>query len=983
MHTLLVRHTSGTDAPAFVVERLGDGKAGPETQVPPPNSIPIDGRPNDTLTGQLRWYLEQFLKYPFPPELDHAERVRTAFRTWGRRAFDALFTPPAARRAYEQAVGDGFEKLTLRVVSDSPAVLGWPWEALEDPEAFRLATQCQVERRLNVVRDPPPARKLPGGQVNVLLVIARPYERDVKYRSIARPLVEMAARQAMPVSVHVLRPPTFDQLRAHLKAHPGYYHILHFDGHGAYRADAPPPDGGNILLQAPEGHLIFENADGKDDPIESSTLSELLREHAVPAVVLNACQSAMVDEQAADPFASVAAALLKAGTRSVAAMAYALYVSGAQRFLPAFYTELFGTGDMAKAGRAGRQEMVRHPGRVCARGTHPLDDWVVPVLYQQESPGFSFGATAEPRAARPTRLPEEVTDDKNPYGFIGRDGPLLELERAMHREPAGILVTGLGGVGKTTLARGFLKWLDDTEGLGTRAFWFSFVGIHNTDYVFNRLGEVILSRADFATLPMSEKVEQLAKACREKRIVIVWDNFESVRGIAGTAVTANLSADDANHLRDFLAKLRGGATKVLITSRSPEEWLGPTNRGKPIGLTGLDGEERWELANKIVRDLGLKVDRSDVAVARLMDLLRGHPLAMRVVLTKLEKQTAKALTDGLGANFQAVRPEARTEEEALVFATLRFATDALPPEWRPLLVPLSLHEEYVQSGLIAVMAKKALPELTEAMIEDGLRALSHAGLLWEIGTSLYEMHPLLTGYLRAIGAKEFHEPNRDRWERAFVNVMGTLADELAPRPLHEQRVPFMVHGANFHTARETAGRKAMHLAFAALAQVLGSYAQNTHRYEAASTLYAELADRCGQIGKEKEQASAYHQLGRVAEERRDFDAAEDWYRKSLEVSERLGDEHGAASTYHQLGRVAVDQQRWEEVWQWFLKALAIYAQYQDNHNSGIVVDGLAWSYREAPPDVRTKLQALGRKVGLPDEFLQKLESPPQDPQPGS
>src|ERR1700754_2420795 len=123
MQTLIVRHVDHSDPPTFVVERLNDGKAGPHTVVPPPNSVPVEGRPNDTLAGQLRWYLEQFLDYPFPPELDHAERVRQAFRTWGRQAFDALFPPPPARRFYEQAIAKGFENLTLRIVSDSPAIL--------------------------------------------------------------------------------------------------------------------------------------------------------------------------------------------------------------------------------------------------------------------------------------------------------------------------------------------------------------------------------------------------------------------------------------------------------------------------------------------------------------------------------------------------------------------------------------------------------------------------------------------------------------------------------------------------------------------------------------------------------------------------------------------------------------------------------------------------------------------------------------------
>jgi len=33
-------------------------------------------------------------------------------------------------------------------------VLGWPWEALRDNLADPLAPTCQIERRLNALRDP-------------------------------------------------------------------------------------------------------------------------------------------------------------------------------------------------------------------------------------------------------------------------------------------------------------------------------------------------------------------------------------------------------------------------------------------------------------------------------------------------------------------------------------------------------------------------------------------------------------------------------------------------------------------------------------------------------------------------------------------------------------------------------------------------------------------------------------------------------------
>ena len=399
--------------------------------------------------------------------------------------------------------------------------------------------------------------------MNILLVVARPYKRDVRYRSIARLLVELIEKHKLPAQVELLRPPTFDQLREHLRRRPGYYHILHFDGHGAYGPNA----GSGRHPGGSEGRLIFEDEDGSFDAVSAEKLNTLLRDYAVPAVVLNACQSAMIDERAQDPFASVATALLRSGVRSVVAMAYSLYVSGGQQFLPEFYRRLFESGSVAEATRAGRCEMLAHPKRVCARGEFALDDWVLPVLYQQAPLDFSFaGEQTRTSAPRSSKVPEEASAARSPHGFIGRDSALLELERAMQRPPPAILVEGLGGVGKTTLARGFLEWLDQTNGLGEGAFWFAFQEISSAEYVFNRMGEALFG-GQFGALAMDQKIEALAKVFTDKRYVIVWDNFEVAKGIPNTAVSANLSEEDRKLLKRFLDKLRGGASKVIITSR--------------------------------------------------------------------------------------------------------------------------------------------------------------------------------------------------------------------------------------------------------------------------------------------------------------------------------------------------------------------------------------------------------------------------------
>ena len=808
MNTLLIRHVESGDPPKFQAICPQDARSTETVAIPSPVGFPVEGRPNSDLMRELRWYLEGFLDYPFPPETEHAERVRDALRRWGVEAFNKLFGDRRGGEIFNDATREGYESLHLLISSDDPQVLGWPWEALHDPQAGQLAQTCQIERRLNTVRKPDKVgQRWPKDQVNILLVTARPYEDDVRYRSISRPLVELIDKQDLPAQVTVLRPPTFENLREHLRERPNHYHIVHFDGHGSY-GQAHAPSGSPHMLQGPEGRLIFEDDQGKPDPITAEQLSVLLRQHHIPAIVLNACQSAMVDQGAKDPFASVAAALLKSGIRSVVAMAYSLYVSGAQEFLPAFYRDLFRTGDVAQAApRAGSGCSSRRTAS--ARGRYPLDDWLVPVVYQQEPFDFSFAKKAKKaKADGGPELPGEARDTENPYGFIGRDGAVLALERAMHRQPAGLLIQGLGGVGKTTLARGFLQWLQATDGLGKGGFWFTFQDIRSAEFVFNRMGEALFG-PQFITAEMGAKLDALAKVFRENRFLIVWDNFEVVRGIPGTPVAATLSGEDQALLKTFLAKLRGGQTKVIITSRSDEEWLETTNRYE-IPLGGLQGEERWDYCEVILRDLGLTIDRKDADLVTLMDLLGGHPLAMRVILPRLAKLKAAALIQALQSNLTALGPSGDPAQDKL-FATLRFAEQSLPDDLRPLLVPLALHERFVDADYLEIMAKQVDPSWTRAPIDRFLGALAVAGLLHDRGQGVFEMHPALTGFLRSTRPPGASGEPGERWSRAFVDLMGRLADHLAPRELHEQRGPFFLHGANFHVALGEAERLGMDL----------------------------------------------------------------------------------------------------------------------------------------------------------------------------
>ena len=180
MATLTIRHVADTDPAQFQVVRLPDGKAADPAEVPSPVDFPVEGRPDSGLLRELRWYLEDFLDYPFPPNTNHADNVLDALDKWGKQAFNDLFDSRTAGGMFDKATKDGYENLRLQIMSDDPKILQWPWEALLDPQAAYLSVTCQIERRLNKVRDPVPIPEdLPKDRGNILLVTARPYENDV------------------------------------------------------------------------------------------------------------------------------------------------------------------------------------------------------------------------------------------------------------------------------------------------------------------------------------------------------------------------------------------------------------------------------------------------------------------------------------------------------------------------------------------------------------------------------------------------------------------------------------------------------------------------------------------------------------------------------------------------------------------------------------------------------------------------------------
>ena len=256
---------------------------------------------------------------------------------------------------------------TLQIeIAGSPAFHALHWEALKDPDLPHPLSLQTIMVRKNLATSPVQATVRPSPTINLLIVTARPSGRqDVGYRTISRPMVEALRQAGIPVQIEILRPGTYEALDKHLRQITtrhgvGYYHVIHFDVHGAvlpYAELQQEPQSNHYVYQPRYGRpdlkpyedekafLFFEEEQGsKADPVEASELAALLISHQIPIAILNACQSG---KQIGASETSLGSRLMQAGVQLVLAMGYSVTVSARCVDDATLYQQLFANRELS------------------------------------------------------------------------------------------------------------------------------------------------------------------------------------------------------------------------------------------------------------------------------------------------------------------------------------------------------------------------------------------------------------------------------------------------------------------------------------------------------------------------------------------------------------------------------------------------------------------------------------------------------------
>ena len=959
--------------------------------------------------GELRWYLEQYLQFPYGAEEYRAGRVEHRMSEWGEALFSQVFpkaeADPDPRGFYQEAVREGLEQCELCVSSEDTDFLNIPWELIRDPAPgrgylapslggmYRQRSGQAIQAPLKISQHEP---------FRILLVIARPLgKKDIPLGTVSRPILDALRPLRARVQLEVLRPPTFEALVKRLADRPGFYHLVHFDGHGVFA-----PSGGGAAMaygaRLGQGHLVFEKDDGTEDIVNSEDLGQALATCKVPLFVLNACQSA--EEGKADAYSSVAAQLVAVGAKGVVAMSYSVYADAASFFMERFYEKLVGGASLAASVAAGRKRLHATPGRLSVVGSLELRDWMVPTLYQQEQ-----GYVPIPQADAVT-IAEGDTDEAvqmqkaeeacpaGRFGFIGRDYDILRIERALRDDQSPwVLLSGMGGIGKTELAFGFARWYAETGGCPGGVFAASFKEKADFGLV---IGSIVGYGTDFSRLSSEAQWEYLIEYLRERPCLLVWDNFETVVGYPQSAEPL-ATEEEQETLSKFVKALRGGKSRVLITTRKQnEDWLGIAP--ELIELGGLTQRDAGLLAREILTTVGRKPEefRDDPQYSELIRLLRGHPRSLEVVLPHLRSRSPKEL-------IEAIQHRVDDLGESLEDASLTYAFHQLSEKAQRHLPFLGVFVSLVGAVVLGHFVTSA-EERQEAYVdvmgesmdakawEDVLDEAAGCGLVRSLGSRVYQLHPTLPPFLRSQLVGMVEEEGLRRLNREFLSYYAGNAASGFESVREGKRASVSTvarEEGNFLRALRLAEMEKEWAAAQYIVQLLGEFygvrgradewialrtrvlrevgrdapptserdradlwlhlvggeaqsALEANRLAAAEADYRRGLDFLVSLKDaevEPQFAVGYHQLGIIEQRRNRLDEAEDWYRKALEIRERLGLERDATSDYHQLGILAEKRAQFDAAEEWYRKALEIRERLglerdaaSDYHQLGII-----------------------------------------------
>lgn len=579
--------------------------------------------------------------------------------------------------------------------------------------------------------------------------------------------------------------------------------------------------------------------------------------------------------------------------------------------------------------------------------------------------------TAKPPAPRtstaaPAQLPADLPT------FAGRRADLKRLETTTETNPTTVavtVVTGMGGVGKTTLA---VHWAHQlTHRFPDGAIYLDLHGFGPADAVVQPGEAVGMVLAAFGVRHEHMPANSAAQAAlyrsvlADRRVLLLLDN-----------------ARDADQVRPLLPGTPG--CLVIVTSRDQLTSLIARDGARPVHLDALPEDEAREfLVGRVGED---RTSAEPDAVAEILDRCAGLPLALAIVATRAVTRPAFAIAD-IAAELRVAHGglDAFSDSDATldVRAVFSWSCRGLGPDAGRMFRLLA-----AQPGPdFTIAAAASVLAVPPARVRTLAADLTRADLIAERTPGRYSYHDLLGTYAAELATQVDPESERQAALRRLLDhylhtahaasaLLYPNADPLSLPPIAEgvvvEQIPDTTTALRWLTTEHVALRTAIIRAggspqfdphTCALAQTQSEFLQRQGRWDDQITVQSlavnaaeRLADAAALGRAHRSLAVTYSRTGHHEDAHRHFDLALDLFAQS-------GDQAGQARVNRALAASWGGQGRYDLALRHSQQAHALYVQSDDLPGQAAALNDIGWCQTQLD-DNRGALDSCAQALAL-------------------